>query len=220
MFLTLKDSIRINLFENKYIKFVHSCSLYLTFYPDGNCFVVLYLFFPLMHIVKFKPISLDSDSRSDSSASFHTVSCMPDILHKDWGIATLLERIACTACNSYWAEQLGNNCCICKPQVPHEVLSKTVVSYCSARHSCRYSISLNTLVHMCSGMIRDRSGEQGVLEVAWGNTLAQEEGVGVDCSRFVSMLGSIWLGMLRDMLVGAAEEEEVVGEGEVGEYSS
>lgn len=69
-------------------------------------------------------------------------------------------------------------------------------------------------------MIQDRSGEGGALEVAWGNRLVREEGVGVECNRFESMLGSILLGMLRDMLVGAAEGE-VVGEVvAVGEYNS
>ena len=177
-----------------------------------------------MQTVTSKPITLvDSDSRSESSASFHTMFYMADILHKDLGIATLLERIACTACNSYWTEQLGSNCGIYTPPVPHEAQSRTAASCCSAQHFSLYSILLNTLARTYSGMIQDRSGERGVLEVAWGNKLVRKEEVGVDYSRLVSILGSIWLGMLRDMLVGAAEgegEEGVVGEGEVGEYSS
>lgn len=94
---------------------------------------------------------------------------------------------------------------------------------CSAQHSCLYNILLNTLVRMYSGTILDRLGEGAVQGVAWGNTLVPEEGVEVDCNRFESMLGSIWLGMLRNMSVGAAEGvgvEEVVGEGEVGVYNS
>jgi len=50
--------------------------------------------------------------------------------------------------------------------------------------------------------IPDRLGEEGLLEVAWGSTLAREEVVVVDCSMIENRLGSIALGMLRDMLVG------------------
>ena len=78
----------------------------------------------------------------------------------------------------------------------------TVVSCCSAQHSCLYSILLNTLVHMYLDTSRDRLREEGVLEVEWSNTLARGEVVVVDCSRFESMLGNIVLGMLQDMLVG------------------
>lgn len=148
-----------------------------------------------MQTVTLKPISLDNDSRSVNSASFHTMSYMPDTLHKDSGTATLLEHIVYT-------EQLGNTCGTYKRPVPHEAQSKTVVSCCSAQHSCLYSILLNTLVHMYLDTIRDRLGEEGVLEVAWGNTLELGEVVGVDCSRLENMLGSIVLGMLQDMLVG------------------
>ena len=95
----------------------------------------------------------------------------------------------------------------------HEALSKSVAACCSAQHSCLYSILLNTPVRMYSDTILDRLGERAVQGVAWGNTLVREEGVGVGCNRSESMLGSIWLGMPRDMSVGAAEgvgvEEEV-----------
>lgn len=49
---------------------------------------------------------------------------------------------------------------------------------------------------------RDRLGEERVLEVAWGNTLALGEVVVVDCSMLENMLESIVLGILQDMLVG------------------
>lgn len=128
------------------------------------------------------------------------MSCTPDTLHKDSGTATLLERIACTDC-SYWTEQLGNNCCIYKRPVPHEALSKTVVSCCSVQHSGLYSILLSTLVHMYLDKILDRLKEEGVLEVVWGSTLARGEGAVVDCSTLENKLESIALGMLQDMLV-------------------
>ena len=168
----------------------------------GTCFVVL----------KSPPIScancysqaiiLDNDSRSVNSAGLHTLSYTPDTLHKDSGTATLLVRIACTDCSSYWTEQLGNNCGIYKRPVLHEVPSKTVVSCYSVQHSGLYSILLNTLVHMYLDTTLDRLEEKGVLELAWGSTLAQgEEGV-VDYSRLENMLESIALGMLQDILVG------------------
>ena len=129
------------------------------------------------------------------------MSYTPDTLYKDSGTATLLERIACTDC-SYWTEQLGNNCHIYKRPVPHEALSKTVVSCCSVQHSGLYSISLSTQVHMYLDTILDRLEEEGVLEVAWGSTLALGEVVVVDCSMLENKLESIALGMLQDMLVG------------------
>ena len=128
------------------------------------------------------------------------MSYTPDTLHKDSGTATLPERIACTDC-SYWTEQLGNNCGIYKRPVPHEALSKTVVSCCFVQHSGLYSILLNTLVHMYLDMILDRLEEEGELEVAWGSTLALGEVVVVDCSMLENKLESIALGMLQGMLV-------------------
>lgn len=50
--------------------------------------------------------------------------------------------------------------------------------------------------------IRDRLGEERVLDVAWGNTLALGEVVVVDCSMLENMLESIVLGILQDMRVG------------------
>lgn len=147
-----------------------------------------------------KTISLDNDLRSVNFAGLHTMSYTPDTLHRDSHKATLLERIACTDC-TYWTEQLGNNCRIYKRPVPHEALSKTVVSCCSAQHSGLYSTLLNTLVHMYLDTILDRLEEEGVLEVAWGSTLALGEVVGTDCSMLENKLESIALGMLQDMLV-------------------
>lgn len=90
--------------------------------PESAFFCVAYCYYII------KPVSLDSDSRSVNSASFHTVSYMPEISHKDSDTAALLERIACTACSSYWTEQLGNNCGIYRSPVLHEAPSKSVVS--------------------------------------------------------------------------------------------
>ena len=125
-------------------------------------------------------------------------------MYKDSGTAPSLDRTACTDCSSYWTEQLGNNFGIYKRPVPHEATSKPVVSCCSAQHSCLYSILRNTLEHMYLDKIQDRLGEERVLEVTWGNTLAQGEVVVVvmDCSTLENMLESIVLGMLQDMLVG------------------
>jgi len=50
--------------------------------------------------------------------------------------------------------------------------------------------------------ILDRLEEEGVLEVAWGSTLARGEVVVVDCSMIENKLESIALDMLQDMLVG------------------
>ena len=156
-----------------------------------------------MQTVTPELINLDNESRLVNSAGLHTMSYMPDTLHKDSGTATLLERLACTDCSSYWAEQLGNNCGIYKLPVPHEAPSRTVVSCCSVQHSGQYSILLNTLVHMYLDTILDRLGEEGLLEVAWGSTLAREEVVEVvDCSKIENKLESIALGMLQGMLVG------------------
>lgn len=155
-----------------------------------------------MQTVTPKTISLDNDSRSVNSAGLHTMSYTFDTLHKDSGTATLLERIACTDCSSYWTEQLGNNCGIYKRPVPHEAPSKKVVSCCSVQHSGLYSILRNTLVHMCLDTILDRLEEEGVLEVAWGSTLARGEVVVADCSMIENKLESIALDMLQDMLVG------------------
>lgn len=56
-----------------------------------------------MRTATFKSISLDSDSCSVSSASFHMTSYTPDILHKDLGTATWLERFGTVA----WLERFG-----------------------------------------------------------------------------------------------------------------
>lgn len=96
----------------------------------------------MLHTITIiKPVSLDSDSRSVNSASFHTVSYMPEISHKDSDTAALLERIACTACSSYWTEQLGNNCGIYRSPVLHEAPSKSVVSQ---RYSSQHFDLYNT----------------------------------------------------------------------------
>ena len=130
------------------------------------------------------------------------MSYMPDT-HKDSGTATSLQRTACIDWSSYWTGQLGSNFGIhCKRLVPHEAPSKTGASCRSAQHFGLYSILLNTPVHMYLDTNRDRLGEERVLEVAWGNTLALGEVVVVDCSMLENMLESIVLGILQDMLVG------------------
>ena len=103
--------------------------------PFAVTFCVTALLFLLMRTVTFKSISLDRHSCSANSSSFHTMFYTPDISHKDSGIETLLERIACTVSSSYWSEELGNNCDIYRSLVPHEVASRRVVSRCSMLRS-------------------------------------------------------------------------------------
>ena len=66
-------------------------------------------------------VILDSDWRSDNSASLHMIFCMLDTLHKDSNTAALLGHIACTDCSSnYLTVQLGSNSGIFHLLVPRE----------------------------------------------------------------------------------------------------